>query len=53
MQTSLQNETRISFNNFSTDEGITEIYITAISRDDATFNEALEELNDAYVSLLK
>jgi enamine deaminase RidA (YjgF/YER057c/UK114 family) len=52
MQTVLQNRTAISFSEFSTPEGLTEIYITATSRDDATFSEALDELNDAYTSLM-
>jgi enamine deaminase RidA (YjgF/YER057c/UK114 family) len=52
MQTNLQTETRISHCNFSTAEGLTEIYITATSRDDASFTEALNELKDAYISVL-
>ncbi len=52
MQTTFQNETRILYNEFSTSEGITELYITATSRDDATFIEALEEIKDAYRSVL-
>ena len=45
-------ETRVSSSSFSTPEGLTEIFITATSRDDATFDEALEELREAYLSAL-
>ena len=51
MQTTFQNETRILYNEYSTSEGITELYITATSRDDATFIEAsrrLKTLIDLY-----
>lgn len=50
MRSNLQNETRVSYNRFWTPAGLAEVYITITSRDDATVEEALEEIKDAYVS---
>ena len=51
MHTLVQNETRFSCSRFSSPAGLTEIFITVNSRDDMSFDEALEELRDVYASL--
>jgi enamine deaminase RidA (YjgF/YER057c/UK114 family) len=48
MQTDIKNFAEVTCSSFSTSAGCTEYFLTITSRDDATFDEALAEITDAY-----
>lgn len=52
MQTDVKNISVVTRSSFSTPTGCEEVFLTIKSRDDATFNEALAEIADAYKSAL-
>ncbi len=52
MQTDIKNVAEVTCSSFSTSAGCAEYFLTITSRDDATFDEALAQIADAYQTAL-
>lgn len=50
MQTDIKNVAEVTCSSFSTSAGCAEYFLTITSRDDATFDESLAEIADAYIA---